>query len=178
MTHKFGIKLPHSVKEALEINRQTGMDFWWQVINKEMEQVKIAWIAKDSFTAEHVQKGQVPELQNFQEIRCHCIFDIKMDFTQKCRFVAGGHMTEAPPLIMYSSVVSHESVCLAFLIAALNGVNILSCNLENAYLNAKCHERIWFEAGIECGEDAGKVCVLMHALYRLKSVVHLGKQNW
>ena len=78
-------------------------------------------------------------------------------------------MTKAPPSITYSSVVSHESVHLAFLIAALNGVNILSCNLENAYLNAKCHERIWIKAGIECHEDVGKVCVLMHALYRLKS---------
>ena len=28
MTHKFGIKLPHSVEEALEIDRQTGTDFW------------------------------------------------------------------------------------------------------------------------------------------------------
>ena len=111
----------------------------------------------------------MPELRNFQEIGCHCVFDIKMDFTQKCRFVAGGHTTEAPPLITYSSVVSHKSVHLAFLIAALNGVNILSCDLENAYLNAKCCERIWFEAGIECGEDAGKVCVLTCALYRLKS---------
>ena len=134
-----------------------------------MEQVKIVWIVKHSFTPEQVWKGQVPELWNFQEIRCHCIFDIKMDFTQKCRFVAGGYMTEAPPSIMYSSVVSHKSVHLAFLIAALNGVDILSCDLENAYLNAKCCEGIWFEAGIKCSEDAGKVCVLMHALYGLKS---------
>ena len=36
-THKFGIKLPHSLKEALEINWQTGTDFWWQAINKEMQ---------------------------------------------------------------------------------------------------------------------------------------------
>ena len=43
------------------------------------------------------------------------------------------------------------------------------CDLENAYLNAKCCERIWFEAGIECSEDTGKVCVLTRALYGLKS---------
>jgi hypothetical protein len=34
------------------------------------------------------------------------------------------------------------------------------CNLENAYLNAPCREKIWFEGGIECGEDHGKVCTL------------------
>ena len=78
-------------------------------------------------------------------------------------------MTEAPTLVMYLSVVSHNSVHLAFLIAALNDVNILSCDLENAYLNAKCCKKIWFEGGVECGEDAGKVLVLVHALYGLKS---------
>jgi hypothetical protein len=42
-THKFGIKLPHSVEEALEIDRVTGTDFWRKAINKEMAKVKIAW---------------------------------------------------------------------------------------------------------------------------------------
>jgi hypothetical protein len=27
-THKFGIQLPHSMEEALQINEETGMDFW------------------------------------------------------------------------------------------------------------------------------------------------------
>ena len=39
-------------------------------------------------------------------------------------------------------------------------MNILSCNLENVYLNAQCHEKIWFEDGLECGEDVGKVCII------------------
>ena len=71
--------------------------------------------------------------------------------------------------ITYLSVISHDSICLAFLIAALNGVNIL-CDLKNTYLNAECHEKIWFEGRLECGEDAGKVCVVIRALYGLKSV--------
>ena len=36
-------------------------------------------------------------------------------------------------------------------------------------MNAKCHEKIWFKAGVKCSEDIGKVCVLTHALYGLKS---------
>ena len=36
-------------------------------------------------------------------------------------------------------------------------------------MNAKCHGKIWFEARVEHGEDIGKVCVLTHALYGLKS---------
>jgi hypothetical protein len=30
----------------------------------------------------------------FQEIGCHIVFDIKMDFTRKARFCAGGHTTD------------------------------------------------------------------------------------
>ena len=48
-------------------------------------------------------------------------------------------------------------------------VDILSCDLENAYLNAKCREKIWFEGGIECGEDQGKVLIIVRALYANES---------
>jgi len=36
-------------------------------------------------------------------------------------------------------------------------------------LNTECHEKIWFDGGIECGEEAGHVLVLVRALYGLKS---------
>lgn len=55
------------------------------------------------------------------------------------------------------------------MIAALNDLDIMSCDLENAYLNAKCKEKIWFEGGIECGADQGKVLIVVHTLYGLKS---------
>ena len=42
-THKFGVKLPKSVKEALEIDRLTGTDLWAKAINKEMSCIKVAW---------------------------------------------------------------------------------------------------------------------------------------
>jgi len=53
------------------------------------------------------------------------IFDVKMDFTRKARLVAGGHMTETPSSITYSSVVSRDSVRIMFLVAALNGCQML-----------------------------------------------------
>jgi len=79
-------------------------------------------------------------------------------------------MTETPSSITYSSVVSRESVKIAFLIAALNDLDIMSCDIGNAYLNAPCREKIWFVAGKECGPDLeGKPCKLVRALYGLKS---------
>jgi hypothetical protein len=41
------------------------------------------------------------------------------------------------------------------MIVALNGLDIMACDLENAYLNAKCKENIWFEGGIECDANNG-----------------------
>jgi hypothetical protein len=69
----------------------------------------------------------------------------------------------------YSSVVSHDSVWITFLIAALNDLDIMSMDLENAFIQAPCREKIWFEGGLECGEDQGKVCIVVRSLYGLKS---------
>ena len=55
------------------------------------------------------------------------------------------------------------------MIVTFNGLDIMSCDLENAYLNAMTHENIWLEGGIECGEDKGNVIVVVRALYGLKS---------
>jgi hypothetical protein len=86
MTHKFGIKLLHSMEEALEIDRVMGMDHWRKALNKEMSKVKIAWNAKDGEIPEDVRSGKVKDMIGFQEIGCHIVLDIKMDFTRKARF--------------------------------------------------------------------------------------------
>ena len=92
-----------------------------------------------------------------------------MELTRKSRFVAGDHTKEAPLAITYSIVVSRDSVGLAFIIVALNGLDIMSCDLENTYLNATNRENIWFEGGIKYGEDKGKVLVVVQDLYGLNS---------
>jgi hypothetical protein len=88
-----------------------------------------------------------------KEIPCHIIFDIKMDFTRKARFVAGGHKTDPPLSHTYSSVVSRDSVRIGFLMAALNGLDILAADIGNAYINANVREKVYFIAGDEFGES-------------------------
>jgi Reverse transcriptase (RNA-dependent DNA polymerase) len=168
-THKFGIRVPKSVQEALAIDEETGTDFWRRALNKEMTKVKIAWKAVDGATPEDVRAGRAKQMIGYQEIKCHVIFDVKMDFTRKARFVAGGHLTDTPGSITYSSVVSRDSIRIAFLVAGLNDLDVLAGDVTNAYLNAPCRERIWFEGQIETGEDQGKVLMLTRALYGLKS---------
>ena len=130
-----------------------------------MGKAKVSYIPMDGVKPDDIQANKVDQLRGFQEIKCHIIFDIKMDFTRKAQFVAGGHMTEAPNSLTYLSVVSRESIKIAFLVTALNDLDIMSCDIGNAYLNAPCREKIWFVAGAECGPELhGSVCKLVQAL--------------
>ena len=133
-----------------------------------MSKVMIACKFDKSLTPEQLWADKTRYV-GFQEIKCHIIFDVKMDLTWKARFLAGGHLTEAPPSITYSSVVSRDSVTFASLIAALNDLEIFACDFGNAYLNTPCREKIWFVAGPEFGSRQGTVIKIVRALYGLKS---------
>jgi len=55
----------------------------------------------------------------------------------KAWLVAGSHVTDPPTNLTYSSSVSHDSVHIAFLVAALNDLDILAADIGNMYLNAE-----------------------------------------
>jgi hypothetical protein len=160
-THKFGIQLPNSVDEALAIDRETNTTYWFDAIQKEMKNVRVAFKFLD--TNERIPVG-------YKWIKCHLVFDVKMDFTRKARFVAGGHMTDPPPTLTYSSVVSRDSVRIAFMLAALNDVDLLVADIGNAYLNAPTREQVYTTAGPEFGAELqGQSVIIVRALYGLKS---------
>jgi len=106
----------------------------------------------------------------YKQIPCHIIFDVKMDFTRKARFVAGGHKTNPPASLTYSSVVARDSIRIAFLIAALNDLDIHMADIGNAYINVDVREKVYFVAGDEFGSALkGKNVIIVKALYGLKS---------
>jgi hypothetical protein len=56
-------------------------------------------------------------------------------------------------------------VCIAPLIAALSDIEVLSADIQNAYLHAKCQEKIWTRAGPpEFGSEEGSVMIIVRAL--------------
>jgi hypothetical protein len=100
------------------------------------------------------------------------IFDIKLgeNFRRKARFVAGGHVTEKDPELSYSSVVSRDSVRICLMLAALNGLDVMSADIQNAYLTANCREKVYTRAGPEFGEgQKGKIFIIRKAVYGLRS---------
>ena len=161
-THKYGIKLPKSVKQAIEIDDENGNHLWWESLMKEMKNVRCAF---------EIYEGKIEDLVGYQKVRCHIVWDVKLgeNFRRKARLVAGGHTTDTPSSLTYSSVVSRDSVRIALTIAALNGLDILGCDIQNAYISAPCREKIYTIAGKEFGSDAGKTMIVVRALYGLKS---------
>jgi hypothetical protein len=152
-THKYRIRLPKSVEEAYEIDRENGTDHWHQAILKEMKNNSVAFhFLEDN---ENLPVGS-------QWIPFHMIFDIKCDFTRKARFVAGGHWTDVSSQLTYSSVVTRDSVRIAFLIAALNELYILAADVGNAYLQAPAREKVHTTAGPEFGPSyVGKTVIIV-----------------
>ena len=117
-----------------------------------------------------IDDGKIPP--GYTKIDCHLIFDVKLgeNFRRKARFVAGGHVTDVPSSLTYSSVVSRDSVRICLLLAALNGLDVMSCDIKGAYLTAPCKEKIVVTAGEEFGPELkGKLLRVTRALYGLKS---------
>ena len=81
-THKYGIELPTSVEHALKLDQQNGNTFWRDAIRKEMTNVGVAFdiLEKDD-----------PLPIGYKKATGHIIFDVKMDFTRKARWVLDGH---------------------------------------------------------------------------------------
>ncbi|KAL7474714.1 hypothetical protein ACHAW6_000673 [Cyclotella cf. meneghiniana] len=125
-THKFGIEVPKTVQEAYSIKKATSTSFWRDAIKLEMKNVQVAF--------DILPDGVAPRLDH-QYMKCHMIFDVKMeDFCRKARLVVGGHMTKAPATLTYASVMSQETMRIALLIAALNDIDIWVTDVLNAYI--------------------------------------------
>eukprot|EP00957_Ditylum_brightwellii_P203903 15336716-Ditylum_brightwellii.AAC.1 len=87
----------------------------------------------------------------------HIIFDVKIDFMRKARWVLDGHIIPDPVGSMYASVVSRKIVRVAFTCAVLNNLNVWATDIQNAYLQALSSQRYYIVCGAEFGlENIGK----------------------
>jgi hypothetical protein len=97
-THKFGIEVPKILDACVKLDKENDNTLWQDAVRKEIKNVRIAF---------KILNGEESVPPTYQEIRCHMIFDVKMeDFRRKARFVSGGHTTDTPHAMTYASVVS------------------------------------------------------------------------
>jgi hypothetical protein len=129
---------------SLSLEKENGNSLWYDTIQKVLKNVQVAFNILSEDKATPIGCKQIP---------CYLIFDIKMDVSHKAHFVAGGHKTDPPSSLTYSSIVSRDSVHIAFMIAASNDLDIQSAVVGNAYINAVVREKEYFIAGDEFGEE-------------------------
>ena len=143
-THKYGIEVPRDVKHAHEIDSRNGNIMWRDALKKEMYNVGVAFEILDE--GAHVPHG-------WKQVTGHLVWDVKMDFTGKARWVLDGHKTPDPIGSTYAGVVSRESVCIALTYAALNDLNVFAANIRNAYLQAPSSQKDYIICRPEFGVE-------------------------
>merc|ERR1712020_464580 len=99
---KFGIKVPQTIQEALQIDKDSNTNFWRKAIEKEHKNVFVAFQLLEDDELLPIGSKRIPY---------HMIFDVKFDLTRKARLVAGRHRApHIPAHTTYSTVASWESV--------------------------------------------------------------------
>ena len=167
ITHKYGVEVPRNVNDALMLDRQNGNSHWRDALQKEMDNVKIAF---DILTDDQ----RLPP--GYSKASGHIIFDVQMTLERKARWVKDGHKTPQPDWSTYAGVVSRESVRIALTYASLNGLPVCGCDIQNAYLQAPTSEKHYIICGPEFGiENEGKRAIIVRALYGGKSA---GSDYW
>ena len=83
--------------------------------------------------------------------------------------VAGGHKTVTPAVLTYASIVPKDSVRIELTIAAFNDLEVMACNIQNAYLMANCRDKIWTPEGPEFGSESGEIMIVVRLFYVIKS---------
>ena len=156
-THKYGIEIPRDVAHAKELDYINSNTFWMDALKKEMYNVGVAF--------EVLEEG-VRAPNGWTKVTGHLVWDVKMDFTRKARWVLDGHKTPEPEGSTYASVVSRESVRIALTYATLNGIDVFAADIQNAYLQAPSSCKNFIICGPEFGlENEGKVALIHHAPY-------------
>ena len=156
-THKYGIEVPQSVEDAFRIDRENGNSMWQQALALEMNSIGTA--------VKFLRNGEAPK-PGFTKTSGHVIFDVKMDFRRKARWVLDGHKTPQPTTANYAGVVSRESVRIAFTYAAMMGLPVMAGDIKNAYLQAPTSESHYIVCGPEFGiENEGKYAEVKRAIY-------------
>jgi hypothetical protein len=139
-SHKYGIEVPTSVKNAIEVDRKNKNSLWADALKKEMGNVCVTFKILG-------QNAKVPP--GWFKASGHIIFDVKTDFTRKAYWVKDGHKTPDSKTSSFSGVVSRDSIRIAITHAALLDLPVMGADTRNAYLQAPSSEKNFIICGPE-----------------------------
>jgi Reverse transcriptase (RNA-dependent DNA polymerase) len=155
---KFGILVPRTHLQALELDKSNGNTRWHEAEETEMKHL----LGYNTFV-DQGKGGNAPA--GHKKIQCHMIHDGR----HKARLVAGGHLTDPNTESVYSGVVSLRGIRLVVFLAELNSLDLWGAEIGNAYLEAKTKEKVYISGGPEFGLLEGHTLLVDKALYGLRS---------
>ena len=147
---------------AKQIDASNSNRFWKEAFDKEIANVAFAF---------EILYEVKPAPIAWTKDSGHLVFDVKMDFTRKARWVKYGHRTADPENSTFFGFVSQERYRIAFTYAKLNGLDVTADDIKNAYLQAPSSETNYVICIAKFGlENIGKISLIRRALYRGKSI--------
>ena len=160
---KFGVQIPMNSSHALHLDKVHNNNLWKEAIQKEIDSINAFKTFRVLDEGEKLPEG-------YARIPYQLIYDCKFDGRRKCRLVLGGHRTpDVHPDEVYSGVVSMETVRTAFVLGALNNLEVCAADISTAFLYGKTREKVYIIAGKEFGEHAGKRMIVDGSCYGLKT---------
>ena len=110
-SHKYGIEVPRNKQHAEQLDTENGNRLWLDAHDKEMYNVSVAF---------EILENGIKAPVGWTKTSGHLIWDLKMDFTRKARWVKDRHRTQGPKQSNYAGVVARDSIWIALTYAALN----------------------------------------------------------
>ena len=149
-THKFGIEVPTSIKQAKHIDLKNGNTLWCHGISKEKYNLSVAF---------KIMEGHESPPPGWAKSSKHWMFDVKMDFTQRAPI--------DPTSSSYDGVLIRESIRIFLTYAALHRIDVIAGDIRNAYIQAPKYEKhfIVCDADLHGIEHAGKRAMIVRGLY-------------
>ena len=147
----FGYEVPKNYEHAMRLDLKYGSTRWREAVSTEMGQLHEYNTFKTLGHKDDI-KTMHDKLDGYKRIKTHLVFDVKHDGCHKARMVADGHLTDVPLTSVYSGVVSLCGLHLQVFLAELNGLEMWTTDIGNAYLEAETDEKVYIIAGPEFGE--------------------------
>ena len=96
----------------------------------------------------------------------HLLWNLKVDFTRKTRWVTDEHQTPDLKQSNYAGVVTWDSIRIALTSVSLNELEVTAADIHIAYLQAPSLENHYVVCNGDFGiENRGKVALIRRALY-------------
>ena len=158
---EYGIEVPRNWGDVLRLDAESGDRGWQEAAEKEIG----ALLALGCFDIQDGKKYKPPSA--YQYARLHLVYAVKQDLRKKARLVVDGSRVDPGALNTRATVVRGISVRLLDVIAHHWGKSILAGDIGNAFVQSKTKERVFTKLGPEFGENAGKIALIVKALYGL-----------